>query len=84
MERDFIIGDIVEFYRKPTPKEWKGIGEIPIVVPANTPVYIREISPRTGSLKVSYNESDTITYGWYPKEAFRLTDPDYKPFDLIF
>jgi hypothetical protein len=84
MERDFIIGDTVEFYREPTPKEWKGVGEIPIVVPPNTPVYIREISQRTGSLKVAYAETDTITFGWYPKEAFRFADPDYIPFDLIY
>lgn len=63
----FKVGDLVEYYKEPTEKDWKGVGEVRINFKLGDKlVVIGKGSEKTGSIVVKKNGY------FYPKECFRL------------
>lgn len=64
-KREFRVGDMVEYYRRPTEGEWEKIGQVDIPFQIGDVLRIKTISDRTKSLSF-----DGSIYG-FPHQAFR-------------
>ena len=74
----FKVGDIVEYYKEPTEKDWDGVGEV--LIPFKLGDKLKVIGKggeQTGSVMVTKGERN-----YYPKECFRLVEKE-EP-DFIF
>jgi hypothetical protein len=65
----FKAGDIVEYYKTPTQKDWIGVGEISISFKIGSILTVYGVSSKTGSLQ--FGNADSYCY---PKECFRLVE----------
>ena len=65
----FKAGDIVEYYKTPTGKNWVGVGEISIPFKIGSILTVCEVSSKTGALKFGGH-----SYYYYPKQCFRLVE----------
>jgi hypothetical protein len=63
----FKVGDIVEYYKKPTKKDWEAVGEIYIPFEIGAILEVTDICPMSGALC-------TDKGGFFPKECFRLVE----------
>jgi hypothetical protein len=63
----FKVGDIVEYYKTPTGRDWVGVGEISIPFKIGSILTVCEVSSKTGALKID-------DYYYYPKQCFRLVE----------
>lgn len=63
----FKVGDLVEYYKKPTQEDWKGVGEVKINFKLGDKLVVMgKGTEKTGSIQVKKNGY------YYPKECFRL------------
>jgi hypothetical protein len=65
----FKVGDIVEYYKIPTERNWIGIGEVDIPFKIGSILTVYGVSSKTGSLQFGNAGSYC-----YPKEGFRLVE----------
>ena len=65
----FKAGDIVEYYKIPTEKNWVGVGAVDIPFKIGSILTVYGISSRTGSLQFCDHD-----YDYYPKQCFRLVE----------
>jgi hypothetical protein len=63
----FKVGDIVEYYKKPTYEDWGAVGEIYIPFEIGAMLEVTAIVPSSGALR-------TDKGGFFPKECFRLVE----------
>ncbi len=66
----FKAGDIVEYYKIPTVKDWIGVGEVDIPFKIGSILTVYSVSSKTGSLQFG----NTDSYYYYPKQCFRLVE----------